>query len=318
MKELRNNVINFFFYIWNKSLKDLNSRVYGYTLVESLVDFIYIFLLFLFAIFSVKWSIGEPMDFLGMISPANEKQFLINNILMEIYGIALVILFSVFFFLLFCLEVHEPINYHMSNINFSEEEENLLDALFILIPTFLIFCMLIPTLGFLYKYDFIDSTNSNSILFEVHVVGRQWYWEYTYHLESFIPIIAPYIGEKDLNSWNFTFESRLVKHNLLSNLYALGVDKPLVLPIGYPILLSVTGGDVIHSFFVPALGIKLDAIPGKQAYEIIQNNHEITLFGQCAELCGVEHGYMPIQIEWINLEQWFCWVSLQTDLVYKK
>lgn len=312
MKKIKNKINNFFYNILIRYLKGINNQVYFYRLVDSLVDFIYIFLLFLFAIFSIRWGIGEPMDFLGMISPANEKQSLINNILMEIYGISFVILFGVFFFLLFCLEVQEPVHYHMSYLIFSEEEENLLDALFILIPTFFIFCMLIPTLGFLYKYDLMDSPNASAFLFEVHVVGRQWYWEYTYHLESFIPIIAPYLEEKDLTSWNFTFESYAVRNNM-GKTYLLRVDNPLVLPMGYPILISVTGGDVIHSFFVPALGLKLDAIPGKQAYEIIQNNYQVTLFGQCAELCGVEHGFMPIQIEWIRINQWNLWMSLQIN-----
>jgi len=309
--------------LFNVIKKDLNlcctrfkQDGFRYYFADSLVDFIYIFLLCFFSIFALRWSIGEPMNFLGLISPANEKQFLINNILMEIFGISFVILFGVLFFLIFCIEIQEPRNYHMPSFNFSEFEENFLDSLFILIPTFLIYCMLIPTLGFLYQYDLMDSPNADAFLFEIHIIGRQWFWEYTYHLEAFIPIIAPFVDEKDLTNWNFMIQSCRVRNHIYNNTYLLGVDNPLVVPIGYPILLTISGEEVIHSFFVPTLGLKLDGIPGKQACEFIQNNWELTLFGQCAELCGVEHGFMPIQIDWIPFNQWCCWIALQTNYIY--
>lgn len=294
-------------------MKRINKSFYYFS--DALVDFIYIFLLFLFGIFSIKWSIGSSMDFLGLIIPASEKQFLINNIIMEIFGISFVILFSVLFFLIFCLEVEEPRYYKIIPFKYSEEEENFLDALFILIPSFLIYCMLLPTLGFLFKFDLVDTSHFPGYLFEIGVTGHQWYWEYHYYLDTFIPIIVPSINEIDMpnNNLTFSFDSNYVLHNVYNKLYCLGVDKPMVVPIGYPIMISVTGNDVIHSFYVPALGIKLDGIPGKLATEILYNNYELTLFGQCAELCGYHHGWMPIQIEWIPLDQWCCWVALNID-----
>jgi cytochrome c oxidase subunit 2 len=87
---------------------------------------------------------------------------------------------------------------------------------------------------------------------------------------------------------------------------AFGVDRNLVIPINTNILLSVTSTDVIHSWAVPQLGIKVDAVPGKLTHTILFTYTDGLFYGQCSELCGVYHGFMPICVEAVEVELFYC------------
>jgi cytochrome c oxidase subunit 2 len=90
----------------------------------------------------------------------------------------------------------------------------------------------------------------------------------------------------------------------------LSVDNALVVPVDVPITLSITAFDVIHSFALPQLGIKVDAIPGRVAQALLVVNYTGTYYGQCSELCGVYHGFMPIVLEVVSLESFFDWYTM--------
>jgi cytochrome c oxidase subunit 2 len=118
----------------------------------------------------------------------------------------------------------------------------------------------------------------------VKVVGHQWYWEYQYS-----------------NSWlSYGFDSYMVhdKSNL-PLLYNLDVDNRLVLPTLSTILFLITSADVIHSWTVPTLGIKTDAIPGRLNYLSALVPFSGVYYGQCREICGSNHRFMPIVLEFI-------------------
>ncbi len=129
----------------------------------------------------------------------------------------------------------------------------------------------------------------------IKVTGYQWYWGYEYTDEE------------------FGFESFLLdKASLAENGYAesdylLATDTAVVVPIGKTIVMTVTGADVIHSWTIPAFGVKQDAVPGRLAHLWFKAEREGVYFGQCSELCGKDHAYMPITVKVVSeaaYEEW--------------
>src|SRR3546814_4152087 len=90
--------------------------------------------------------------------------------------------------------------------------------------------------------------------------------------------------------------------------YHLAVDNRMVVPVGKQVKLIITGADVIHSFAVPALWTKMDAVPGRANETTFTVDKPGVYYGQCSELCGVDHGYMPIAVEALPMDKWKAWV----------
>ena len=128
----------------------------------------------------------------------------------------------------------------------------------------------------------------------VKVTGNQWYWNYAY----------PDHGA-------FTFDSLILpeaKAEAVGKPYRLGVDNPLVVPVGKTVRVLVTGADVIHDFALPAFGLKTDAIPGKVNETWFKAEKTGIYYGQCSELCGVDHAFMPIEIDVVDQPKFNAWV----------
>ena len=130
--------------------------------------------------------------------------------------------------------------------------------------------------------------------FTVKVTGHQWYWQYEYPDHGGVGFDAYMIEEKDLKPG----QKRL-----------LDVDNPLVLPVGTKIKFILTSADVIHSWAMPALAIKTDTIPGRlnETWTLIEK--EGTYYGQCSEICGVGHAFMPIVIKAVSPEAFDLWIQ---------
>lgn len=128
----------------------------------------------------------------------------------------------------------------------------------------------------------------------VKVVGHQWYWEYEY-----------------INSWfNYSFDSYIVYANASSPLfYTLDVDNRLVLPSNLNILFLVTSADVLHSWTVPSLGIKADACPGRLNYLSTFSVNSGVFYGQCSEICGSNHRFIPIVLEFVPMSYYLDYIS---------
>ena len=131
----------------------------------------------------------------------------------------------------------------------------------------------------------------------IKVTGYQWYWGYEYVDEE------------------FGFESFLLPREQLAEYgynedeYLLATDVPVVVPIGKTIVMDVTGADVIHSWTVPAFGVKQDAVPGRIAQLWFKPTREGVYFGQCSELCGKDHAYMPITVKVVSEEEYATWLE---------
>jgi heme/copper-type cytochrome/quinol oxidase subunit 2 len=134
------------------------------------------------------------------------------------------------------------------------------------------------------------------------VIGRQWYWSYE--------ISDANVGGKNLTENVFNFDSYMLssEDNSLPQLRLLEVDNPLLLPINTSIRILVTSSDVLHSWAVPSLGIKIDSCPGRLNQVALNIYRKGIFYGQCSELCGINHGFMPIVVIGVDLPVFLKWI----------
>lgn len=177
-------------------------------------------------------------------------------------------------------------------------EHTLVEVVWSIIPFFILVGMAIPATQLLIKMH--DTTEDSEL--SIKITGYQWKWEYEY-LGSGIKFISALATTQD----------QIKNKDVKTKYYLLEVDKPLILPIGKKIRFLTTANDVVHSWWVPALGIKKDAIPGfiNEAWARIENPGVYR--GQCAELCGANHGFMPIVIEAKPAAEFEEWLANQKN-----
>jgi cytochrome c oxidase subunit 2 len=165
----------------------------------------------------------------------------------------------------------------------------LIEIVWTVVPVIILLVIAFPSFHSLYFAEKIENTD-----FAIKIVGRQWYWEYHYPDHGDINFESRLIADKDLKPG----DKRLLE-----------VDNPLVLPVNKKIRLLITGGDVIHSWGVPSLGVKKDAVPGRTNEVWVSINKEGVYYGHCYELCGVDHGFMPIKIIAMKEEDFNNWLQ---------
>ena len=144
----------------------------------------------------------------------------------------------------------------------------------------------------------------------IKVTGNQWYWGYEYvdhgfGFDSFM------IGDgKVLND---EVEAELVAAGYTRDEFLLATDTAVVVPVGQVVVMQLTGADVIHSWTIPAFGVKQDAVPGRLAQLWFKAEKEGVYFGQCSELCGKDHAYMPITVKVVSQEAYEEWLKGAID-----
>lgn len=130
----------------------------------------------------------------------------------------------------------------------------------------------------------------------IKVTGYQWFWEYEYVDDGVL--FASYMLQED----------ELEEAGYSQDQYRLATDTAVVVPVGATVVMQVTGADVIHSWTIPAFGVKQDAVPGRLAQLWFAAEQEGIYFGQCSELCGKDHAYMPITVKVVNQETYDEWL----------
>jgi cytochrome c oxidase subunit 2 len=161
-------------------------------------------------------------------------------------------------------------------VNFKIINHNIIEIVWTVIPIVMLLFMAFPRLFILYLMD--DITNSNML---VKVIGHQWYWEYEY-------------SSINKGSFNSYLNNRFW--------YCLNTDNSVLLPILINVQLLVTSVDVIHSWTVPRMGVKADAVPGRlNRVQFIPRANGI-YYGQCREICGINHSFMPIAVHVIDTQ----------------
>lgn len=189
--------------------------------------------------------------------------------------------------------------YHKKNLIPSQITHNTaIEIVWTITPSLILMVIAVPSFALLYS---IDEVIDPSVTLKV--IGQQWYWSYEYSdfankLNKVIQFDSYMMSQDDLKS---------------GQLRLLEVDNRVVLPTKTHIRILITSGDVLHSFAIPSLGVKTDACPGRLNQVSLFIKREGVYFGQCSELCGVNHGFMPIVIESVSIEKYIKWVLLQTE-----
>ncbi len=169
----------------------------------------------------------------------------------------------------------------------------LIEVLWTLVPVLILIAIAIPSIDLLAK-QFRPAPKG---AVTVKVTGYQWYWSYEY----------PDHGVAEYTSNMLPPEKAIANGEPAK----LAVDNRVVLPVGVPIRLIITGSDVIHSFAVPSLWVKMDAVPGRLNEKSFTIEKPGVYYGQCSELCGARHGFMPIAVEALPPAQFAQWVRSQ-------
>lgn len=162
-----------------------------------------------------------------------------------------------------------------------------IEVIWTVIPIMILLLIAIPSFRLLY---FMDRTANSE--FTLKAIGHQWYWSYEYPDHDSFTFDSTMIADKDLKP---------------GQVRLLEVDNRVVLPVDTNIRVLVTATDVVHSWAVPAFGIKTDAIPGRLGETWVRIEREGVYYGQCSELCGVGHAFMPVTVEAVSkaaFEQW--------------
>lgn len=176
---------------------------------------------------------------------------------------------------------------------------SLLEIVWTIIPAFILLLMAVPSFALLYSLDeLIDPVAT------LKIIGHQWYWSYEYS------DYATLEGGESLN-----FDSYMVATSDLTpgSFRLLEVDNRVVLPINTHIRLLVTAADVLHSWAVPSFGIKVDACPGRLSQASLFIKREGVYYGQCSEICGVNHGFMPIVVKGVSADTFVTWIAAKLD-----
>nr|USS60629.1 cytochrome c oxidase subunit 2 [Nipponacmea sp. JM-2022] len=168
------------------------------------------------------------------------------------------------------------------------KEHKTLELVWTILPMLLLMWVAIPSLYLLYKH----AQNPQLTFITVKIIGHQWYWEYEFNSWDV------------LGSESVSYDSYMVSDpDLEFGLpRALEVDKPLVLPYGVQVRLLTTSADVIHSWSLPSMGLKVDAMPGRMNEVTVTALKPGVFEGMCSEICGSGHAHMPIQVEFISKE----------------
>lgn len=168
-------------------------------------------------------------------------------------------------------------------------EAQQIETIWTIIPAIILLFLALPSLRLLYLTDEVRNPNIT-----LKTIGHQWYWSYEYTDFSSLDIDSYIINTQEL---------QIGEYRLLE------VDNRITLPINIETRVLVSAADVIHSWSVPSLGVKVDAIPGR----LNQLGFTITIpgiyYGQCSEICGANHSFIPISIEAINLTRFINWIK---------
>jgi cytochrome c oxidase, subunit II len=197
------------------------------------------------------------------------------------------VLWAIFNTLHYYKEDKNPITHHFSH-------GATIELVWTISPALFLIAMAFPSFKLLYLTDEVYSPSMT-----IKAVGHQWYWSYEY---------SDFLNE---DGESIEFDSYMIPESDLEDgqLRLLDVDNNVVIPVDTNIRFIVTGQDVIHSFAVPSLGMKVDGIPGRLNQTATIAEREGLFYGQCSELCGILHGFMPICVEAVSPEKYLEWME---------
>ena len=241
----------------------------------------------IFLIFASSANASQPKEWQlgfqeGVTSLMNDIVWMHDYILLPvIIGISLFVLFLMIYIFIKFRESKNP--------NPSKTTHNVaVEVLWTLIPCLILIVMAVPSFKILYKQDTIPKADVT-----VKAIGYQWYWGYEYPDENII-FDSYMIEDKDLKE----NQPRL-----------LAVDNEVVVPVNKVIKVLITANDVLHAWALPSFGVKRDAVPGRINETWFKAEKVGTYYGQCSELCGIKHAFMPITVRVVSEEDYAEWLT---------
>jgi len=213
-----------------------------------------------------------------------------NHIMFFLIGVGV----FVFWLLFRCLAFYSADNNTNKIDNFTHATN--VEIIWTIVPAIILVFIAVPSFALLYSMDeMLDPAVT------LKVVGHQWYWSYEY---------SDYNHISEENS-GIAFDSYMIAENSLEPgfLRLLEVDNRVVLPINTHIRVLITAADVLHSWAVPSFGVKVDACPGRLNQTTLFIKKAGVFYGQCSELCGTNHGFMPICVEAVELDNYVEWLE---------
>ena len=226
------------------------------------------------------WQLG----FQDAHSPTMERIISFNSILFWICVVMSVFVISLLAYILFRFNAkRNPTPQKFSH-------NSLIEVLWTVIPVIILVGIAIPSFRLLY---FMDRTTEAEMT--IKAIGHQWYWTYEY----------PDLGE------DIAFDAFMIADDKLEEgqIRLLETDESVVVPVDTNIRLLVTADDVIHAWAIPSFGVKIDGIPGRVNETWFRVDAEGTYYGQCSELCGKDHAFMPIRVEAVSKEAYAEWAA---------
>ncbi|MCG8493460.1 MAG: cytochrome c oxidase subunit II [Sneathiellales bacterium] len=207
----------------------------------------------------------------------------------DFHNLLLVIITAISVFVLLLL-IYVVVRFNRkANPNPSKTSHNtLIEIVWTVVPIMVLIAIAVPSFNLLYKGDRIENADMT-----LKAIGYQWYWGYEYVDEDELAFEAVMLEDDELEEG----QPRL-----------LATDNVIVLPIDTNIRLLVTAEDVLHSWAMPAFGVKLDAVPGRLNETWMRIEKEGMYYGQCSELCGARHGFMPIAVKAVSKEDYKKWL----------
>ena len=240
---------------------------------------------------STDWQLGlqEPA------TPAAEGIIHFHNYLMFFM---IVICILVFWIMYKIVELFNNEKHSLKKVqNFSHS--SVLEIVWTILPAIVLLFLAVPSFALLYSLDELIDPDIT-----LKVIGHQWYWSYEYSDYS------SFYDGKDIS-----FDSYMIATNDLTKgaFRLLEVDNRVVLPTNTHIRLLVTAADVLHSWAMPSFGVKVDACPGRLSQASVFIKREGLFLGQCSEICGVNHGFMPIAVKAVDTETFVSWVAAKLE-----
>ncbi|WP_224406348.1 cytochrome c oxidase subunit II [Afifella sp. IM 167] len=187
----------------------------------------------------------------------------------------------------------------------------LVEVLWTVLPVFVLVAIAVPSFRLLYgEFDpskiYADYNPQTDKFLTVKVTGHQWYWSYEYGVDE--------DSKSNGITGDIGFDAFMVPDDELgeNGVRNLSVDNAMVVPVDTYVRLQVTGADVIHSFAMPSFAVKIDAVPGRLNETYFKADREGVYYGQCSELCGKDHAFMPAAIQVVSKEQFGTWAGEAT------
>jgi cytochrome c oxidase subunit 2 len=254
--------------------------------------FTIIYLIFTFSLSLTDYAYPYQVSFQDPATPVMEGIIILHHDLLYVLTVIGVTVGWVL------LKTTHLFNYKKNLVSATFTHGTTVEVVWTITPSIILMVIAVPSFALLYSMDEVIDPSVT-----LKVIGHQWYWAYEY---------SDYVVK---NGNTIVFDSYMISEDDLEpgQLRLLEVDNRVVLPCSTHLRILVTGADVLHSWAIPSLGIKMDACPGRLNQVSAFISRESTFYGQCSEICGVNHGFMPIVVESVSIEKYINWIVSQLD-----